>query len=88
MQRTLALSLKEGINHLLIKNYNRDGSPDLFALKPQPDAQWYTLKVPIRASGEHCTLILKGVDPPTPHTPVDLPNIWIKIGASQKEKTK
>jgi alpha-L-fucosidase len=88
MKRTLVVSLTEGNNQLLIKNYNRHGSPDHFAMEKEPAAQWYTIKVPILLSGESSDLILKGVNPPTLHTPLDLPNLWIKIIPSEGDKNK
>lgn len=87
MKRTLVLDLDKGANRLLIKNYNRHGTADLFTLESNPGAKWYRTNVPLKAPSHGVsTLTLKAADPQTPHTPLDLPNLRIKIKSAAKKK--
>ncbi len=86
MKRTLVLNLNKGSNILLIKNYNRHGTPNLFELESNPDARWYRIAVPLEGNMDVSTLTLKAAAPPTPHTPIDLPNLQIRIKPATKIK--
>lgn len=79
MACTLVLSLKKGKNVLLVKNYNRHGTPDRFDIKSNPGAKWYTTRVSLQAGNDISSLTLKASNPVTPHAPIDLPNISLEI---------
>jgi alpha-L-fucosidase len=56
MTKELVLDLKKGKNTVIIKNYNRLGSPDYFKLTPLPDAKWLKQSINIPADAKFIKL--------------------------------
>ncbi len=75
IKKHLVLDLQEGKNILLIKNYNRKGSSDMFNLTVVDDARWYSQFVTFSSNPEF--IKIKRADNTNPHEDINLINFSI-----------
>jgi len=73
----IVLDLNQGINILLVRNFNRWGNKDQFSLTPLPDARWLTQ--PLNLPDNLQYIKVERASPANPHADIDLPNFSIEL---------
>lgn len=81
LKKQFVLDIEKGKNILLIKNYNRSGTQDHFALTPRHGSSWYSQKVVIPEGSRSIQITTK--DHTDRHKDIDLPNLSVVLTQNQ-----